>query len=542
MLRQKLYTALYPCINRKAARKYSFLKLLRKTFGLIFIPEKISIFGSTMYLHKAGHSFEIVFEGGYEMLETKFLTSLDLNGKTVFDIGACIGYYTLLLSKQVGEQGKIYSFEPESKNFALLNKNILTNKFQNISSCQLAVGGKNQKTYLKISDSPGQHSVQEISGGTEEIQMVTLDRFIDMKHINPQNIGYIKIDAEGCEYEILKGAVDLICKSDKAIIQFEYAPQHLEEQGSNLEELFQFIQKYKLNMYYWDFSIEKLIECTDTQWFLNKKIVQDFKDGQGYSRNILLSRQAIQSPYVVQTLSVLDNKEMQINGETIVKPSPYLDFTIPVNSEIEFPRSGKYFVEFLKSVSFKGRSVLDIGTGYFGFLARHAKVFGASNVVAVDLNKEALENAQQISEEGIEYVVSDVFSSVTDRKFDIIISNPPQLPDCFGGKIHDVAGKDGLRVIEKIINDFRVYTNENGQIYLLLFDFLLGKTKSICKQNKLDAQVVAYYNKTLRKGGETEKRKEVIERLYPGYSFKEGPDGFYHQIYILEIKNYGHYN
>lgn len=205
------------------------------------------------------------------------------------------------------------------------------------------------------------------------------------------------------------------------------------------------------------------------------------------------------------------------------------------------PRSGKYFIETLKDVVFLEKSTLDIGTGYFGFLARHAKIFGSSKVIAVDLYASAIKSALQISEKGIQYRVGNVYSSVKpDKKFDIVISNPPQLPSSFGGKMHDIAGSDGMLVIKKIIKGFQKYVCEDGKMYLLIFDFLLDKTSLACKKNKLDATVIAYYNKHFRKGGETEKRKDVIEKLFKGYKFLKDENGLYHRVYILEIKKYEH--
>ena len=191
----------------------------------------------------------------------------------------------------------------------------------------------------------------------------------------------------------------------------------------------------------------------------------------------------------------------------------------------------------MKNVGFINKSVLDIGTGYFGFLAEHTKLFGAKRVVAIDLNSDAIEYASSLSKQKIEYRVGDVYSSIKpDEKFDIIISNPPQLPSIFGGKIHDIADENGMSIIKKIINGFRYYTNENGEIYLLAFDFLFNEILRVCKNNELDATVIAYYNKYLRKGGETEKRKDFIENLFRDYKFQKDEKGFYHRVYIINIR------
>lgn len=243
MIRLKLYSILSPLIKRSAAKKNILLKWLRELFGYVFIPSKAKVRDSLMYLHRSGHSFELAFEGGYEMLETYFLEDLNLKNKIGIDIGACIGYYTLLLSKLVDKQGNVISFEPDATNFILLQKNIATNNLLNTAAFQLAVGDKNQKVFLKKGASPGQHTVSENKEDASIIGMINLDSFFKKNNLVMENVGYVKIDAEGCEFKVLQGMHQIIKNAKEIIIQFEFAPQHLEEQKCQPTELISFIKK-----------------------------------------------------------------------------------------------------------------------------------------------------------------------------------------------------------------------------------------------------------------------------------------------------------
>lgn len=118
-------------------------------------------------------------------------------GNTVLDIGANIGYYTLLMSKMVGRSGKVYSFEPEPKNFEILQKNIQLNNIENVVLSNLAMSDKSGKAFMELSNDSGQHRLSE-SG--IEIQTTTIDEYFkDVK------IDFIKMDAEGSEGRIFKG-------------------------------------------------------------------------------------------------------------------------------------------------------------------------------------------------------------------------------------------------------------------------------------------------------------------------------------------------
>lgn len=220
--------------------------------------------------------------------------------------------------------------------------------------------------------------------------------------------------------------------------------------------------------------------------------------------------------------------------------SPYLDIMVSCSTKLVLPRSGRYFIEALKNVNFKNKKVLDIGTGFFGYLARHAEFFGAKEVVAVDINRVAIKYAKKHfkTSSKISFKISDVYSKLSERKkFDIIISNPPQLPSNEGGDIHDVGGVDGLKIIKLCLDDCSKFLDKQGYFYLLVFDFLYNQVKVLCKQHNLSCKTLAFYNKKIRKGGETEKRIGYIEKTYPHFKFFQNKEGYWHKVFILEIKH-----
>jgi len=514
-------------ISRKLVRKYPYLGFIRNHVGKMFLPDTSLVNGYKMRLHTKGHSLELAFDGIYEELETHFIEHVELDGKVAIDVGACIGYYTLLFSKLVGNHGKVYAFEPEKANLDLLMGNVEMNNAKNVIIYDKAVGSENAIGFLRKHKSPGQHMVFRNSishdEALEKVDIVSLDALLNSN--DRSNVGFVKIDAEGCEFDVLKGMSSIIQSNDRIIVQMEFAPQHLLEQGCDLLEMFSFLEKHGLHVHYWNFSTQRLFQLHNRGWLLEPGVIASFEQGDVYSRNLLFAKNSL-----VSSVPELTSREIL----------PEIDVTdvdsVLKSGEVSLPRSGRYFVEFLRHIDFKGLSVLDIGTGYFGFLARHTKLFGASKVIGVDLNKNAISSAQKQKEPLVEYRASDVYSSIHKGEiFDIMVSNPPQLPENDQSKIHDAAGKDGLSVIRRILSNFHEHSHEKSVLYLLIFDFLFEKVVEISQKNSLSCEIVAYYNRPIRKGGETEKLMFTIEKMYPNFSFEKTTQGLTHKVFILKI-------
>jgi release factor glutamine methyltransferase len=142
--------------------------------------------------------------------------------------------------------------------------------------------------------------------------------------------------------------------------------------------------------------------------------------------------------------------------------------------EIYQPREDSYLLQKHVKDYCKG-NVLEIGTGS-GILALEAAKF-ADKVLAVDINPEAVafvqKNVKQQNLKNVKVIESDLFSKVSG-KFDLIIFNPPYLPDPEKDYARDIAldgGKKGYELIERFLDDVNSYLVEKGKI-LLLFSSL----------------------------------------------------------------------
>ena len=159
-----------------------------------------------------GSSINGCWLGTYE-LDKQVLFTKELKPEmVVYDIGANVGYYTLLASTLVTNEGKVYSFEPFPENVAYLNKHLELNKISNVSVIEKAISNQNGKLKFEIGEN---NSVGKISDtGTIVVETISIDDFIKQGYPKPD---VIKMDIEGAEYVALTGAHHLL-KSNKPII------------------------------------------------------------------------------------------------------------------------------------------------------------------------------------------------------------------------------------------------------------------------------------------------------------------------------------
>jgi FkbM family methyltransferase len=158
--------------------------------------------------------------------ELSLLFQLVKEGDTVIDVGANIGTITIPLAKHVGKSGKVISFEPQSKLFELLSKNVELNELKNVEVNRKPVGrSSGLTTCVPELDYDAVHnfgSTNMQSENGEPLKTVCLDEFVE-KIPKPS---LIKLDAEGMEDEILLGSKKLINWA-RPYINLEFTDNHL---------------------------------------------------------------------------------------------------------------------------------------------------------------------------------------------------------------------------------------------------------------------------------------------------------------------------
>jgi FkbM family methyltransferase len=173
-------------------------------------------------------------------------------GDIVVDIGAHIGLYTIISSKRVGANGKVVAIEAHPGNFEMLNSNIKLNQLNNVIPLNYAVYSKETKVKLYLpSGESGFTKYNTIMPNWintrekfVEVNANTLDYLLQLNEIRQEEVNWIKIDVEGAEFEVLKGATNVLSKSkDIAILMELHGPPHIYR--PKVEE---FLRSYKFKI------------------------------------------------------------------------------------------------------------------------------------------------------------------------------------------------------------------------------------------------------------------------------------------------------
>lgn len=217
--RTGLITALPPEFRAAAAR------MVYRTFSTNERP--LIIRGHRMVLASSGRYAPLDMAGGrFEASTTKLFFNLLKPGDNFVDVGAHVGYYSLLAARLVGETGRVFSFEPEPQNYELLVKNVRANAYKNIMTVQRAIGDQPGQMPLFLSSvDNGLHSLFQLGlpkHGNVTVEVTTLDDYFGA--IGWPEIALVKVDIEGGESAALEGMRELIRRSPHIKFIMEFCP------------------------------------------------------------------------------------------------------------------------------------------------------------------------------------------------------------------------------------------------------------------------------------------------------------------------------
>jgi FkbM family methyltransferase len=230
--------------------------------------------------------------GKYEEYETKLILKQVKPTDVVVDVGANIGYYTVLLAQKAKI---VYAIEPEEETFEILSKNVVENKLKNVVLIKAAVGDGNGMVELyKSFLNNGDHRLWGNSD-TRETEVVCLRKLDDML-VNEEKIDLIKIDTQGWEPAVIGGAKNII-ERDRPTIFLEYSPKEYDKAGHKGKKMLPYLRKVYPAIWeidYWYYIYRKLGKNirNDNRGYADlwmKKTVSWFDVIDGY-RNIQIKK------------------------------------------------------------------------------------------------------------------------------------------------------------------------------------------------------------------------------------------------------------
>ena len=193
----------------------------------------------------SGVSADIREKRIWEPYETELIVNNLSSGDVFLDIGANIGYYTVIASCIVGDKGKVIAYEPDPDNYSLLEENIKLNLRYNIKAFQAALSDTDGRGYLYLNpENRGDHQLYDAG---EERHKVEIDIFNAADHLSniTSKVDFIKLDTQGSEFKIVSRLSDLISANSAQIkLIIELWPYGLRKAGSSggdlLDLLFSF--------------------------------------------------------------------------------------------------------------------------------------------------------------------------------------------------------------------------------------------------------------------------------------------------------------
>lgn len=210
-----------------------------------------------------------------------FLNSIE-EGNVVVDIGANLGYFTLMAAKKVGRGGFVIAIEPEIVNYDYLMTNIAQNRLLNwVRPFNIAISDKKGKVRLFVCPyDSGHHTIKQEKGIRDykktgkkiisyEVKTYPLDKIITM----PVNV--IKIDAEGSEALILKGMKKTIKKNKELKLFIEFFPFLIKRMGSSPKKMIEELLK--------NFRVSIIPEDYNAPFFLAS--IENYKELMSYIKD-----------------------------------------------------------------------------------------------------------------------------------------------------------------------------------------------------------------------------------------------------------------
>jgi FkbM family methyltransferase len=158
----------------------------------------------------AGSSSHGCWLGSYEFEKQQQFIKHIRAGDVIYDIGAHVGFYTLLSSQLTGSAGRVIAFEPYPPNIHFLNEHIKLNQLINVTLIPKAVSDRMGQTTFEVAESTsmGHLSNETSSATTIVVNTVALDQFIIEAQLPLPDV--LKVDIEGAEFDFLQGARQLL--------------------------------------------------------------------------------------------------------------------------------------------------------------------------------------------------------------------------------------------------------------------------------------------------------------------------------------------
>ena len=216
------------------------------------------------------------------------------------------------------------------------------------------------------------------------------------------------------------------------------------------------------------------------------------------SKILLADEIDLNEPNQILFLSALERLKTHEPIQYVLGKTTFMDLEFKVNSSVLIPRpETEELVRLMLKEDLDGKEILDIGTGSGCIAISLAKNLPNAKITAIDISNAALEVAKEnakLNNLNIEFIHTDIFTYQSNKKYDIIVSNPPYVLESEKSLMKQnvldfepelalfVDDSDPLKYYEFIMNFSKNYLNPNGQIYLEINQKFYKKIEIICEK------------------------------------------------------------
>ena len=188
-----------------------------------------------------------IWQGQYEPEESRYFRLHIRSGDVCFDVGANVGYYTLLMAT-VAVGGVVHAFEPQPLTASLLKTNLLLNNIQNAVVSEAAVGDAQCEVDFVVSADDAYSSLLDTGRkpvlAQTRVAMTTLDIYCETQQL--PRIDCLKVDVEGAEERVIRGAARLFNDQDRRprLAMLELYNPMLTQYGSSIDQMLALMRSF----------------------------------------------------------------------------------------------------------------------------------------------------------------------------------------------------------------------------------------------------------------------------------------------------------
>jgi FkbM family methyltransferase len=220
---------------------------------LFGIPLRVRLPFGSLWIARNDATGRMILRGHFENAESRFMGQFLKPGMVVLDIGAHHGYYSLLASQKVGPTGKVIAFEPSTRERRNLLQHLRLNSCANVHVEESALGDTegNAEFFVVKGRETGCNSLRppDVHQPTQaiEVRVARLDDFARQNDL--KRVDFVKMDVEGAELSVLKGASEFLERRPRPVIFCEVQDLRTRPWGYAAKEIVDFLRQKGFSWY-----------------------------------------------------------------------------------------------------------------------------------------------------------------------------------------------------------------------------------------------------------------------------------------------------